>query len=323
MMNICMIGHGMMGAWHSLALADTNCVLHTVVGRRETATSAFAQQHGYRHWTTNSADAFADPSIDVVIVANPSELHAETAIASLQAGKHTFIEIPIAMNLKDAQSVAQVAKKSKRIVGVCHPMRFRPERAPMRARFATGEESLRQVVGRFYIHRLKNVGATGYSRSWIDNILWHHTTHLLDLGLWLADGATIRNISWSMPGPDEQTGIPMEVALIVETTKDQSIICTGSYYARERLYDTLVVTSADSYRLDVLGATLTTAEGTAPILSEQDNCALATLDFVEAVAANRAPRVTCDDVLPTMQILQQVQDEWDKRHDSPSIPGRP
>ena len=322
-MNICIIGHGMMGVWHSEALKNTDCVLHTLVGRRDDATAAFAKQYGYLKWTTDLAKALADPEIDAVIVANPSELHATTAIASLEAGKHTFIEIPIAMNYKDAELVATKAKESKKTVGVCHPMRFRPERAAMRARMAAGEENLRQVVGKFYVHRLKNVSAGGYARSWIDNILWHHTTHLLDLGVWLSDNAPIRNISWSMPAPDERTGTPMEVALIVETTKDQSFVCTGSYYARERLYDTLVVTDKDSYRIDILGATLTTGAGTTQIDSEQKNCAFATLDFIDAVAAKRSPLVTCDDVLPTMHILQQVQDSWEERHGIVSLPGRP
>ena len=38
MLNVCMIGHGMMGIWHSEALARTpDAVLHTVVGRPKPA----------------------------------------------------------------------------------------------------------------------------------------------------------------------------------------------------------------------------------------------------------------------------------------------
>ena len=36
-MNICMVGYGMMGVWHSEALRQTDAVLHTVVGRRPEA----------------------------------------------------------------------------------------------------------------------------------------------------------------------------------------------------------------------------------------------------------------------------------------------
>jgi 2-hydroxy-4-carboxymuconate semialdehyde hemiacetal dehydrogenase len=36
-MNVCMVGYGMMGVWHSEALQKTDAVLHTVVGRRQDA----------------------------------------------------------------------------------------------------------------------------------------------------------------------------------------------------------------------------------------------------------------------------------------------
>src|SRR5262249_29163026 len=104
-MNICMVGYGMMGVWHSEALKKTDAVLHTVVGRRPEAAQAFAAQHGYRKWTTALDQALADAEIDIVILATPSEQHEEQAVKSLAAGKHTLIEIPIAMSLEGAERV--------------------------------------------------------------------------------------------------------------------------------------------------------------------------------------------------------------------------
>ncbi|MEO1017964.1 MAG: Gfo/Idh/MocA family oxidoreductase, partial [Pseudomonadota bacterium] len=164
-----MIGHGMMGNWHSQALAKHDCVLDTLVGRREEPTKAFAEAHGYRRWTLSLDDALADPEIDIVIIASPSEQHPDHAIRSLKAGKHTLIEIPIAMNLKDAERVVAVGEASGKSYGLCHPMRFRRERDPLKARLLAGEENLRHLAGRFFIKRLTNVGATGYERSWTDN----------------------------------------------------------------------------------------------------------------------------------------------------------
>ena len=65
-----------------------------------------------------------------------------------------------------------------------------------------------------------------------------------------------------MPAPDPRTGIPMEVVLLIETEADQSLLCSGSYYSRERIYDTMIVTDRDSYRLNILESTLTTGAGT-------------------------------------------------------------
>ena len=51
-MNICMVGYGMMGVWHSQALLRPemggDVVLHTAVGRRPDAVAEFANRFGYR-----------------------------------------------------------------------------------------------------------------------------------------------------------------------------------------------------------------------------------------------------------------------------------
>ena len=322
-MNLCVIGYGMMGVWHSEALAEEE--RYFVVGRRPEATAEFAERYGYRRWSVDLEDALADPAVDAVIVASPSELHADMALQCLAHGKPTLVEIPIAMSYAASERVVAEAEGRGLTLGVVHPMRFRKERAPLRGRLARGEEHIRHIHGRFFIHRLKNVGATGYHRSWIDNLLWHHTTHLLDLGLWMlaVEGAPIRSLSQFMPAPDPHTGIPMEVVLLVETEADQNLLCSGSYYSRERLYDTMIVTDRDSYRLNILDSTLTTGAGTVRIESEQDNCTLCTRDFVAALEQGCEPAVPGRGVLPTMRVLQDVQDRWDAVHGRRPLPGRP
>ena len=322
-MNVCVVGYGMMGVWHSEALAEEE--RYFVVGRRPEATAEFAARYGYRRWSVDLEEALADPAVDAVIVASPSELHAAMALRCLAHGKPALVEIPIAMSYAASERVVAEAEGRGLTLGVVHPMRFRKERAPLRERLAGGEEHIRHIHGRFFIHRLKNVGATGYQRSWIDNLLWHHTTHLLDLGLWMlaVEGAPTRSVSHFMPAPDPATGIPMEVVLLVETEADQSLLCSGSYYSRERLYDTMIVTDRDSYRLNILEGTLTTGAGTMPIDSEQDNCTLCTRDFVAALEQGREPAVSGRSVLPTMRLLQDVQDRWDAVHGRRPLPGRP
>jgi 2-hydroxy-4-carboxymuconate semialdehyde hemiacetal dehydrogenase len=322
-MNIAMVGYGMMGVWHSEALKKTGAVLHTVVGRRPEAAQEFAARFGYRKWTASLDDALADPAIDVVIVASPSELHEQQAIRCLEAGKHTLIEIPIALSLAGAERVVAAGEKSGKVYGLCHPMRFRRERETLRARTAAGEETIRHIAGRFFIKRLVNIGATGYRRSWIDNILWHHFCHFVDLGLYLFDRTPIRRVQSHMGRLHETTGIPMECIVLVETEADQTLLVHGSYHATWRLYDKLIVTDRETYLYDILAGTLRTESGTAPIESEQDNCARVIVDFLDAVKQGRPPRASGPSVLPTMRVLQQVQDEWDRRYGAQLIPGRP
>jgi 2-hydroxy-4-carboxymuconate semialdehyde hemiacetal dehydrogenase len=321
-MNVCMVGHGMMGTWHSDTLKAMDCCLHTLVGRRPEPAHEFAQRYGYRKWTTHLEEALADDEVEIVILANPSELHAETALLSLQHGKHTLVEIPIAMNLPDAEKVVQEAQTRRLTLGVIHPKRMQPEMVALWERARAGEEHIRHIGGRFFIHRLENVGATGYRRSWTDNLLWHHTTHLLDFGLWMLD-APVRELYSFMPPTDPKTGIPMEVVLAVETDHDQSLVCTGSYYSRERVFEALVVTDHDSYRLDSFGDTLTLGSSGQTAAPWQENCARVTRDFIQAVQAGRPPAITGESALPAMWVLQAAQDRWDERYSPQAIPGRP
>ena len=322
-MNICMVGYGMMGQWHSEALRKTDAVLHTVVGRRPEAAKEFAERYGYRKSTASLEEALADPTIDVVIVGSPSEQHEAQAIQCLEAGKHTLIEIPIAMSLAGAERVVAAGEESGKVYGLCHPMRFRREREALRARIRAGEENIRHIAGRFFIKRLVNIGATGYRRSWSDNILWHHFCHFVDLAMFLFDGAPLRRVQSYLGPCHPTTGIPMECVVLVETERDQSFMVHGSYHATYRFYDKLIVTDRETYFYDILAGTLRTEAGTVAIENEQDNCARVIFDFIDAVKNNRAPLASGPSVLPAMRVLQQVQDDWDARYGARSIPGRP
>jgi 2-hydroxy-4-carboxymuconate semialdehyde hemiacetal dehydrogenase len=344
-LNVCMIGHGMMGIWHSEALRRSpDAVLHTVVGRARPATAeatptagraqssteAFAQKYGYAKWTTDLDEALADPEVDIVIIAGPSETHAEMALKSVGAGKHTLVEIPLAMNLEGAEAVVAAAEDRGVTLGVVHPMRYRADRHEMVDRVRRGEETIHSVQGRFFIHRLQNVGATGLQRSWTDNILWHHTTHLVDIGLWTVSGGDmataeerIRSVYAAYPAVEPRTGIPMELVVVIETHDDQTVLTNGSYYAHNRIYDVLHVTDRDDYHVDELTSIMTTSEGERPIPTEQENAELIAPEFVEAVRDGREPFVPGWSVLPTMRVLHRVQEEWDAKHGKQVIPGRP
>jgi 2-hydroxy-4-carboxymuconate semialdehyde hemiacetal dehydrogenase len=322
-MNVCMVGYGMMGVWHSEALLEAGAALHTLVGRRPEAARAFAERFGYRKWTLSLDEALADPAVDIVVLATPSDQHEAQAIRCLEAGKHTLIEIPIAMSLKGAERVVAAGERSGKVYGLSHPMRFRKEREALRARTRSGEERIRHIAGRFFIKRLTNVGATGYQRSWTDNILWHHFCHFVDLGMFLFDGTPIRRVQSHYGACHELTGIPMECTVLVETEADQTLLVHGSYHAAYRFYDKLIVTDRDTYFFDILVGSLRTGEGTVAIEPEQQNAARVITNFIDAVRNGRPPLAPGPSVLPAMRILQQVQDGWDERYGARPIPGRP
>ncbi len=329
--NICMIGHGMMGTWHSEALRDhPGCALHTIVGKDEGPAEEFAKKFSYQSVSMDFTAAIANPAIDAVIVASPSEDHARMAMAAIEARKPVLVEIPLAMTLDACEHLVVAAEDVGVTLAVCHPMRFRTCRAPLVTRVAAHEERVLHVHGRFFIHRLVNIGATGIRRTWTDNILWHHTTHLVDFGLFLAGGGDpyaaeqrIRRLEGFMPDLDPGTGIPMEITVVIETDDDCSIVATGSYHARERIYEMMSVTDRDSCRVDEIAAMMTTGGGSEAIETEQQNAWRVARDFVDALRENRPPFVTGRSVLPAMRVLDRVQQDWDTRYGARSLPGRP
>jgi predicted dehydrogenase len=72
-------------------------------------------------------DLLGDPNIDLVDVCNPTHLHAVTAIAALQAGKHVLVEKAIALEPHEADAMVKAAKKAGRLLMVAHVLPFFPE----------------------------------------------------------------------------------------------------------------------------------------------------------------------------------------------------
>lgn len=72
-------------------------------------------------------DLLADPNIDLIDVCNPTNLHPETAIKALEAGKHVLVEKAIALLAKDADAMLAAATKAKRLLMVAHVLPFFPE----------------------------------------------------------------------------------------------------------------------------------------------------------------------------------------------------
>jgi biliverdin reductase len=68
------------------------------------------------HWQ----EAATRPDVDAVVVATHNDSHAAIARAALEAGKHVFVEYPLAMNVEDADALLALAGSSGRVVQVGH-----------------------------------------------------------------------------------------------------------------------------------------------------------------------------------------------------------
>ncbi|WP_040493011.1 Gfo/Idh/MocA family protein [Ilumatobacter nonamiensis] len=116
-LNIALIGSKFMGRAHSNAWlnvgkffeTDPRAVMHTVCGRNAEELEQFAAQWGWQNASTDWASTVADPAIGLVDIGTPNNVHAEQAIAALEAGRHVACEKPLAGTLADAEQMARAA----------------------------------------------------------------------------------------------------------------------------------------------------------------------------------------------------------------------
>ena len=69
----------------------------------------------------------ADPQVEMVDICLPTDLHAQVAIAALQAGKHVLLEKPMTLNSRQGQAIVKEAARAKKYFMVAHCIRFWPE----------------------------------------------------------------------------------------------------------------------------------------------------------------------------------------------------
>ncbi|MGD0202071.1 MAG: Gfo/Idh/MocA family oxidoreductase, partial [Bryobacteraceae bacterium] len=63
-------------------------------------------------------EVLADPSIDAVFIATPEHLHHQMALAALAAGKHIYLEKPLAHTIEEGWDIVNAAEKAGKVVQV-------------------------------------------------------------------------------------------------------------------------------------------------------------------------------------------------------------
>ena len=97
-------GPGFYKAQHSALLA--------VSSRRPEQAADFARRHGVpRVWGT-TAELLADPEIDAVYIATPPASHKPLALQAAQAGKHVYVEKPMARRSDECQEIVDVCREN-------------------------------------------------------------------------------------------------------------------------------------------------------------------------------------------------------------------
>src|SRR5579872_5185639 len=111
-MRIGLVGYGAWGRMHVGAMARIPelSLVGVVCGSEASAYAATAELP--RVTVYRDLDKLlADKSIDLVDICSPNHLHAEAAVAAIEAGKHVLLEKPMATTLADAERVVAAAER--------------------------------------------------------------------------------------------------------------------------------------------------------------------------------------------------------------------
>jgi predicted dehydrogenase len=125
-------------------------------------------------------EVLADPEIDAVVVATPVPTHADVATRVLAAGKHCFVEKPLAQSVSDAERVVAAARASDRTLMVGHLLEYHPGVNQLKALADSGE------LGTIY-YMYSNRVNLGQLRA-DENALWSLGAHDVSVLLSFANG---------------------------------------------------------------------------------------------------------------------------------------
>lgn len=115
------IGAGVFGGYHARQYANLpGVVLSGVLDPHPDRAAKVAMPLGGRGF--HEMEAFLD-AVDVVTIASPASFHTEQALAVLAAGKHVYIEKPIAVSVADAEQVRTLAAAKGLVVACGHQER--------------------------------------------------------------------------------------------------------------------------------------------------------------------------------------------------------
>ncbi len=310
-MRICVAGaYGAFGIKHLDALANIDGVeVTSVMGPTQAKIDALAAERGIGHAATTLEECIARDDVDAVILATPTQLHADQAVACMEAGKPVLIEIPMADTLEDSIRVVETQKKTGVLAMAGQVRRFNPSHQWIHNKILAGELKVQQMDVQTYFFRRSNMNAKGEPRSWTDHLLWHHACHTVDLFQYQT-GESVSE-SFGLEGPKHpDLGIAMDMSIGMKTPS--GAICTlslsfnndgplgtffryicdkGTYIAR---YDDLF----DGYEkpVDLSGVAVS-----------NNGIELIDREFIAAIREGREPNGAVAQVLPAMETLDRIE----------------
>jgi len=161
--------------------------------------AAQAAQYPAAAPTTDLATLLENPELDAVALATPAPTHCALGLRALEAGKHLFVEKPMALSTADAEALCAAADRAGRTLMVGHLLEYHPAVAWMKNYLDSGELGTPLYM---YSQRLN----LGIVRS-DENALWSLAPHDVSVILYLfgaePDRVAAHGASYLQPGIED------------------------------------------------------------------------------------------------------------------------
>ena len=310
-MRICVAGaYGAFGTKHLEALdAIDDVIVTAVMGPTQSKVDAVAKDRGIGFASTSLEACIARDDVDAIILATPTQMHADQAIACMKAGKPVLIEIPMADSLEDSQRICDVQKETGVLAMAGQVRRFNPSHQWIRNKIDAGELKVQQMDVQTYFFRRTNMNAKGEPRSWTDHLLWHHACHTVDLFQYQT--GEVPTQVYGLEGPHHpELGIAMDMSIGMKT--ESGALCTlslsfnndgplgtffryicddGTYLARyDDLYD------GRENQIDL-----------SDVAVSSNGIELIDREFIAAIREGREPNGSVHDTLNAMRTLDRIE----------------
>lgn len=119
--------------------AANNADFVGAVGSDISKTKAYTAKHGARMAYPSLKEMLADEAVQAVWIATPNHMHADMAVAALEAGKHVLVEKPMALTAAEAERMKAVSRKADRLLSIGYHIRQHPDHQEIHRRWTAGD----------------------------------------------------------------------------------------------------------------------------------------------------------------------------------------
>jgi len=286
-----------------------------------------AGQFPSARFTGDLDELLSDPALDAVVLATPVPTHATLAARVLQAGKHCFVEKPLAQSVADAELAVAAAAEAGRLLMVGHLLEYHPGVLALKEVVDSGElGELRYIYG----NRL-NLGQLRAD----ENALWSLGAHDVSVVLALAGEEpyelSARGESYMRDGIEDvvfgflrfPSGLAAHLHLSwLDPHKERRFTVVGDKrmatfddMEAERkvtIYDKGFDEKSNSY-------VARAGEIRSPLVPSTEPLAIECRHFIECVREGRAPRSDGESGLRVVRVLEGLQAELDSSRRSAAV----